>query len=222
MADADVQRHNMVESQIRPSDISDRRIIRAMQAVKREKFLPKELRSLAYLDGALPLPGRAGSQPRSEHAPRVLAKLIQAAEINETDVILDVGAATGWSSALLAMIGETVVALECDSDLADGATKALSKRSIDNVAVVTGPLPDGYAKAGPYDVIVLEGAVTAPPEALFEQLKDGGRLVAVMQSGGSGQGCCWRRHGTTIAKRICFDASAAILPGFEAVEEFSF
>ncbi len=221
MVDAVEQRHNMVESQVRPSDISDRRIIRAMQSIEREKFLPEALRSLAYLDGALPLPGRVGSGGRAEHAPRVLAKLMQAADISATDVILDVGAATGWSSALLATMGETVVALESDDELAQRATKALSELSIDNVAVVTGPLGDGYAKAGPYDVIMLEGSVPSPPDTLFEQLKDGGRLVAIVQSGSTGQACCWLRRGSTISKRICFDAAASFLPGFEPVVEFS-
>jgi len=221
MVDAEQQRHNMVESQVRPSDISDRRIIRAMQSIAREKFLPEALQSLAYLDGALTLPSRAGSGARSEHAPRVMAKLIQAADINATDVILDVGSATGWSSALLATLGETVVALDCDEVLAEQATKALSDLSIDNVAVVTGPLADGYTKAGPYDVIMLGGAIAAPSQALFEQLKDGGRLVAVMQNGGMGQACCWLRRGTTLSKRICFDAVAPFLPGFDPVVEFS-
>ncbi len=222
MVDASEQRHNMVESQIRPSDISDRRIPRAMQSIEREKFLPEALQSLAYLDGSLTLPGRVGSAQRSEHAPRVLAKLMQAANINATDVILDVGAATGWSSALLATIGETVVALESDSELADRAIETQTRLSIDNVAVVTGPLTEGYPKAGPYDVIVLEGAIANPPDTLFEQLKDGGRLVAIVRGRGTGQACCWQRHGATLAKRICFDATAALLPGFEPVEEFSF
>lgn len=221
MVDAEQQRHNMVESQVRPSDISDRRIIRAMQSVAREKFLPEALRSLAYLDGALALPGRAGSPLRSEHAPRVMAKLIQAADINATDVILDVGSATGWSSALLATLGETVVALECDELLAEQATQALSDLSIDNVAVVTGPLAAGYAKAGPYDVIMLQGAIASPPQTLFEQLKDGGRLVAILQNGSIGQACCWQRRGTTLSSRVCFDASASFLPGFDPVVEFS-
>lgn len=221
MVDAREQRHNMVESQIRPSDISDRRIPHAMRKIEREKFLPEELQSLAYLDGPLALTGRIGSKARVEHAPRVLAKLMQAANISPTDVILDVGAATGWSAALLAQLGETVVALECDSELADKAGVALSQQAIDNVAVVSGPLKQGYAKAGPYDVIVLEGAISDQPDVLLAQLKDGGRLVAVVDAKGMGQACCWQRQGETLAKRICFDATATLLPGFEPVEAFS-
>jgi len=222
MVDAGVQRRNMVESQVRPSEISDRRIPRAMESIEREKFLPEALQSLAYLDRSLTLPGRAGSIARSEHAPRILAKLMQAANIQATDVILDVGSASGWSSALLAQIGETVVALECDRDLADRASAMLSQQAIDNVAVVVGPLAEGYPKAGPYDVIVLQGATADAPQTLFEQLKDGGRLVAVVRGSGLGQACCWQRHGTTLAKRICFDANADFLPGFEPVEAFTF
>ncbi|MCH9764465.1 MAG: protein-L-isoaspartate O-methyltransferase [Alphaproteobacteria bacterium] len=221
MVDAVEQRHNMVESQIRPSDITDRRIIRAMQSVAREKFVPESVRSLAYQDGALALPTKHGGAKRAEHAPRVLAKLIQEANIKEHDVILDIGAATGYSSALLAQIGETVLALEEDELLAERATATLSDLSIDNVAVVTGPLIAGYPKAGPYDAIILEGAITAAPDHLFPQLKDAGRLVAVVQSNGSGQAMCWQRSGDTIFKRVCFDATATVLPGFEPVAEFS-
>ena len=219
MVDAAEQRHNMVESQIRPSDITDRRVVRAMQSIAREEFLPEALRSLAYFDGELALPGNG---KRTELAPRVWAKLMQAAKLSENDVILDVGAATGYSAALLATIGETVVALEEDQELAKTATETLARLSVDNVAVIKGPLNIGYEKAGPYDVIMIEGAVSAPPETLLSQLKDGGRLVAILQTGGTGQACCWQRVGDAFSKRHCFDASAPFLPGFAPVEAFSF
>lgn len=221
MVDRDLQRRNMVESQVRPSEITDRRIMRAMQSVERDKFLPETLQDLAYFDGPLALPSRPGAPTRSELAPRVLAKMIQAAEIAETDVILDVGAGTGWSSALLGQMGETVVALEVDDGLAKRATQTLSELSIDNVAVVEGPLEAGYAQAGPYDVIVIEGGLAEDPQALFNQLKSGGRLVAILHDKGIGKVCCWKRSGDVVSKRVCFDAAAPTLPGFEAVPAFS-
>lgn len=216
------QRHNMVESQIRPSEITDRRIIRAMQLVPRELFLPEPLRPVAYLDRALDLPVGAGEPPRSELAPRVLAKLLQAANINVGDVVLDVGAATAYSSALIAHLCETVLALEENSSLSKRAGDTVAKLAIDNVAIVKGPLAAGYQKAGPYDVIIVEGAVADLPGELAAQLKEKGRLVAIVQTGSAGQVCCWSRIGDTISKQIIFDATARYLPGFEPKPVFSF
>lgn len=222
MADPAEQRRNMVESQIRPSDITDRRIIRAMQKIEREKFLPEALVPLAYGDGALRLPAAPGQPERSELAPRVFAKLIQMASINEKDVVLDVGAATGYSSAVLASLAETVLALEEEPFLADRATQTIADLGLDNIVVIPGPLRQGYPSSGPYDVIVVEGAITREPEALLSQLKNGGRMVAILGSGTVGQAVCWSRHGETVSKHVGFDASGDVLPGFAAESVFVF
>lgn len=221
MVDAAEQRHNMVESQIRPSEISDRRIIRAMQEIAREPFLPDDLQPFAYADRALQLPVDIGTPPRFELAPRVMAKLIQAADIAETDVVLLVGAASGYAAGLLSRLCDTVIALEEQTNYAKRASDALATLAIDTVAVVTVPLHAGYAQSGPYDVIVVPGAVSHVPAALLSQLKDGGRLVAVLQQKTVGQVCCWRRVDDTYSKHVCFDATVAMLPGFESAPEFS-
>ena len=224
MANYSLQRTNMVESQVRPSDITDRRITRAMLAVPREMFVPASMRPLAYMDGALRVSsGDSGSStgPRYILPPRTFAKLIQLANIEAGDVVLDVGCATGYSTAVLARMAQTVVGLEQQKELADRAGKTMSDLEIDNAVVVHGTLTDGVAKEGPYDAIILEGAVETIPEGLMAQLKVGGRLVAILQSSGSARATAWFKTDTKTDTRAAFDASAALLPGFSKPVAFA-
>ena len=139
------------------------------------------MRTLAYLDLDVPVaPPTGGEQPRRLLKPMVLAKLVQAAAVREGDQVLDVGCATGYSSALLARLARSVVALEQDPALARRARENLQAVGASNVTVVTGPLTDGWQAEAPYDVIFVNGATEVVPHALCAQLKDGGRLVAVM------------------------------------------
>ncbi|MDX2289802.1 MAG: protein-L-isoaspartate O-methyltransferase [Hyphomicrobiaceae bacterium] len=219
--DAAVQRKNMVESQVRPSDVTDRRIMRAMLEIPRERFVPISLRSIAYMDEDLQLvaggPGRAA---RGLMAPRAFARLIQLAEITPSDVVLDVGCATGYSAAVLARLAETVVAVEQDAEMSEQASRTLTEVAVDSVAVVTGELADGYPAEGPYDAIVVEGAVEEIPEALLDQLKDGGRLVAIRILGAVSRAVIVRRIGAQFDEREAFEASAPLLPGFERARYF--
>ena len=149
MVDAAIQRLNMVESQVRPSDVVDRRILTAMGNIKREKFVPVSKRSLAYMDEAIQLETESGGSQRVLLPPRLLAKMVQNLELEGTDLILDIGCATGYSTAVLAAIAQTVVGLECDADLADQASKALGEAGVDNAVVVKGALLEGYPNEGP-------------------------------------------------------------------------
>jgi protein-L-isoaspartate(D-aspartate) O-methyltransferase len=222
MADVALQRKNMVESQVRPNDVTDRRIINAMLNVPREAFLPTALKPIAYIDEKLPLVKAADGAPaRGLMAPRVFAKLIQLAEVSESDIVLDVGGLTGYSAAVIARLAQTVVVLESDPALAETATKALEELGVDNAAVVTGDLEVGYPSEGPYDAIIVEGTVDAMPPGLLDQLKDGGRLVAI-ESGIPSEGVIWRRMGRTFDRRIAFEAAAPIVPGFQKNREFVF
>jgi protein-L-isoaspartate(D-aspartate) O-methyltransferase len=222
MADVALQRKNMVESQVRPNDVTDRRIINAMLNVPREAFLPTALKPIAYIDETLPLVKAADGAPaRGLMAPRVFAKLIQLAEVSESDIVLDVGGLTGYSAAVIARLAQTVVVLESDPALAETATKALEELGVDNAAVVTGDLEVGYPSEGPYDAIIVEGTIDAMPPGLLDQLKDGGRLVAI-ESGIPSEGVIWRRMGRTFDRRIAFEAAAPIVPGFQKNREFVF
>ncbi len=213
MSDLALQRQNMVESQVRPSDVTDRRIPRAMNAVPREAFVSPSRRSLAYLDIELPLdvPGRT-SAGRVLLAPRTFAKLLQLVAIEPGDVVLDIGCGTGYSSAIIARLAQTVVALENDTALAQEATRVLQSLGADNVAVVQGDLTAGYPAEGPYDAIVLEGAVASVPEALLGQLRDGGRLAAIVSDGRTGRAAVWQRTGSAVSERDGFDAGAHFFP----------
>jgi protein-L-isoaspartate(D-aspartate) O-methyltransferase len=223
MIDSTAQRINMVESQVRTSDVTDRRIIRAMLEVPREAFVPEPRRALAYMDAPVPVTtASAGSPARALLAPRTFAKLVQLAEIAPTSVVLDVGCATGYSTAVLARLVKAVVAVEVDASLAAQAAETLRKLDVSNAVVVQGALEVGAPVHAPFDAILLNGAVEQVPDALLGQLRDGGRLVGVRAEGPAGRGQVWRRRGAVYDSRPMFDAGADPLPGFSRQPEFTF
>jgi protein-L-isoaspartate(D-aspartate) O-methyltransferase len=223
MIDAALQRKNMVESQVRPSDVVDRRVIRAMLEVPREEYVPTAQRAIAYMDRDVPLGhGRQGTPQRMLLAPRTFAKLAELAELEPTDSVLVVGAAGGYSAAVVARIARSVIALEQDGELADLASARLAPLAASGVSVVRGPLAAGAPDKGPFDAIIVEGAVSDVPEALLDQLKDGGRLVAILATSANVKASLWRRLGTGFDRSSGFDATAPLLPGFEPPRGFVF
>jgi protein-L-isoaspartate(D-aspartate) O-methyltransferase len=220
MTDFNEQRLNMVESQVRPSDVMDQRIIRAMLEVPRERFVPAEMAAIAYFDGPAPVSRPGRGQPRCLLPARTFAKLVQLAEIGPQSTVLDVGCATGYSTAVLARIAKRVVALEADRDLARAAAAALEELGAANTKMVEGPLAAGAPAEGRFDAILLNGAVPTVPPALLDQIADGGRLVAMMKQGPVCRAHVWRRSGKTVSGQPAFDGAAAALPGFEAPAEF--
>ena len=221
--DFETARYNMVESQIRPNDVTDRRLIDAIASVAREEFLPAGKRAVAYMDEDV-LIGSFGEEahPRYLIEPMPFARLVQAADVKSSDLVLDVGCATGYTAAVLAQLGDSVVALESAEDLAAMATETLMNQGNDNVAVVTGTLRDGYPSEGPYDVIFLSGSVDSVPDKLLDQLSDGGRLVAVVGGGPVGKAMLYVRHDNATSGRVIFDASIPPLPGFREEPGFVF
>jgi protein-L-isoaspartate(D-aspartate) O-methyltransferase len=224
MVDVALQRKSMVESQVRTSDVTDRRILRAMSEVAREDFVPDALRSLAYSDGELCLVAAGGGQPaRIMLPPRVMAKLLQLARLEGGDKVLIVGAASGYSAAVVARIAASVTALECDSSLVAAARAALARQSVANVRVVEGELAAGYPQDSPYDVIVLEGTIAVDlPGALCDQLRNGGRIAGVRDLGGGGKAVLWQKLQGQLSEAIGFDAAAPPLPGFGPKPAFVF
>ena len=220
MIDAAKQRTNMVESQVMTSDVTDRRILQTMRSLPRERFVPRPYATLAYMDEAVPLTV-SGTHCHALLPPRALSKLLQLANVGEKDRVLDVGAGSGYSAAVLAGIARSVVALECDTALADEMRSALRLLTIGNVRVVVGELADGWPAEGPYDVILLDGSIAERPQALLDQLKEGGRLVAIVKDGRIGKGTIWRRLGRSFDSRTSFDAAAPPLPGFEPAPVFA-
>lgn len=220
MIDFAAARRMMVDGQIRTSDVTDLRVIAAMLELPREQFLPAGKTALAYLDLDVPAAEEGGA--RRLVKPMVLARLLQAAEIEARDHVLDVGCATGYSSAVLAQLAGTVVALEQDPSLVRGATEHLQAVGAANATVVAGPLTEGWPARAPYDVIFLNGATEIVPKALFRQLKDGGRLVGVLGGAPLGRAMLYRASGGEVSGRPIFDAAAPLLPGFGAPAAFAF
>jgi protein-L-isoaspartate(D-aspartate) O-methyltransferase len=215
--DSAVQRKNMVDSQVRPSDVTDRRLIRAMLEVPREMFVPVGQRSVAYMDGDLPV---SANGRRVLLAPRTLAKMIQHLAPDANASILDVGPGTGYSTAVLAHIAKRVVALEADAALAEEMQAALAAQKLANAEVFVGAFADGYRALGPYDGILVNGKLSEAPASLLNQLKDGGRLIAILDVNGVGKVCEWRRYAMNFDRRSLFDAEAPVLSGFERTAEF--
>jgi protein-L-isoaspartate(D-aspartate) O-methyltransferase len=223
MSDWETARINMVESQIRPNAVTDRRLIAALSSVPRERFVPAERRALAYgdTDVALSESGEGGAR-RFLIAPMQFARMVQVACVAVSDHVLDVGCASGYSSAVIAGVAGSVVALEEDPRLAALAQERLSEIGADNVAVEQGPLAEGFASQGPFDVIILEGAVDSVPQALFEQLGQGGRLIAALPVRGVARVHRYVKAGTAIGGAPAFDAQLPPLPGFQREASFTF
>ena len=218
MTDHTAARRNMVSGQIRTNRVTDERLIEAMEEIPRERFVPHAKRGVAYVDEDVEVaPGRYLMEPM------VLARLIQEANVAADDMVLDVGCGTGYASAVMSCLAGTVIALDVDASLAEEAERTLGAVGADNAIVVTGPLADGYAQQAPYDAILLGGAVDHLPQALADQLAEGGRIVGVLrEAGGVGQATLWARHRGALSSRSLFEASLPPLPGIARPVSFEF
>jgi protein-L-isoaspartate(D-aspartate) O-methyltransferase len=213
-------RQKMVDGQVRTSDVTDSRILDAVLSVPREAFVPEAQQPLAYLDLDLDVGG--GGTKRYLLKAALTAKLLQAAEIESTDNVLVVGAASGYVAALAAKIAAKVTATESDSALAATAAATLAGLGIANVTVRPAAAADGEAASAPYDVIVLNGATEVTPERLFGQLAEGGRLVGVFAATKPSRAMIVTHSRSDFGHRTLFDATAPVLPGLERLAEFVF
>ncbi|MBK5567566.1 protein-L-isoaspartate O-methyltransferase [Ensifer sp. SSB1] len=215
-------RTKMVDNQIRTTDVTSHSVLSAFLTVPREEFVPAKMKDLAYIDTDIALDGANGGSPRFLMEPSPLAKLLQLAEIAKSDVVLEIGCGTGYASAILSLVAGSVVALDSDEGLAATATETLARLGYDNIAVVTGELEKGYAAEAPYDVIFIHGAVEVLPAGLFQQLRDGGRLVVVEGFGNASRAKLYvHEHGKT-SERADFNTAVKPLPGFRREQEFVF
>lgn len=217
MMDFQAARIKMVENQIRTTDVTAHSVLQAFLAVPREAFVPDALKPLAYIDEDMQVaPGRYVMEPSP------LAKLLQLAAIGKDDVVLEIGSGAGYATALLSQLAGSVVAVESDEDLSARASANLSALGFDNVAVVTGPLEAGYPSEAPYDVIFINGAVEAVPPALIEQLREGGRLIAVVGYGNASRASIYTRTGDAASRTEYFNTAIKPLPGFRKEAQFVF
>ena len=216
MVDYATRRTVMVDTQVRPSDVTKFPIIDAMLTVPRERFVPVSRREAAYAGEHLELaPGRVILDPRT------FAKLLDALEIGPSDIVLDLGCGLGYSTAVIARLAEFVVGVEDDPARAEEAQALLSEADADNAAVFAGPLAKGSARSGPYDVILIEGGIESLPDALAAQLKDGGRIGALWAEGELGIARIGHKADGVIHWRHAFNAGAPVLTGFGKAVAFA-
>ena len=216
MPDFTARRTMMVDTQVRPSDVTKFPIIDAMLRVPREVFTPERLVEAAYMGGNIDL-----GNGRVLLDPRTLAKMLDTLEVGDSDLVLDIACGTGYSSAVLAHMAQGVVALEEDVALATEAQAALSAIGSDTVVLQTGPLSEGSTEYAPYDVMIVQGAVEQFPGKLAEQLRDGGRVACVFAEGALGVVRVGVKQNGAITWRDEFNAAAPVLPGFERERAFS-
>lgn len=220
-----VLRQTMVERQLRTFDVTDIPLLRQFLNLPRELFLPHDLAPLAYSDLSLFLRDERGRRARHLLPPLILARLLQEAQIRETERVLDIAGGAGYSAAILAGLAREVVALESDARLAASAQSYLQALGIGNVRVEVGPLMGGVPAAAPFDVIVVEGAVEDGLDKLFSQLTDDGRLIAIARAdeeSGWAVTLFERSGGKPAGARALFDAAAPVLEGFEKAQGFVF
>ncbi len=216
MPDFTQLRTTMVDTQVRPSDVTKFPIIEAMLTVPRENFVPEEKRAAAYVGDHVDL-----GNGRVVLDPRILAKMLDALNIENDELVLDLGCGLGYSSAVIARMAQAVVAVEEDEALAEEAAKALVANGSDNVILETGPIAKGEPQHGPYDVVIVQGGVEEMPEDILSQVKEKGRICAIFIDGALGIVRIGYKIDGEITWRMVFNATAPVLPGFEKSAEFA-
>lgn len=217
MMTSEMQRTTMIDGQILPNKVTDPRVISAIRDVPREAFVPKGLRSVAYIDEDLEV-----GEGRYLMEPMVFARLVETAEVSSDDLVLDVGSNYGYSAAILAKLASSLVGVDVNADMVATANANLLKLEIGNAAVVEGPMEEGLAKEAPFDVIFINGCVEEIPQALIDQLAEGGRIVGVRIENGLGRGFLGVKSGGIFGVEDFMDANIPILPGFTKTKKFEF
>lgn len=207
----------MVDTQVRPHDVTKFPVLDAMLTVPREVYVPDTAQDMAYVDGPVPL-----GNGRYLLDARATGKMLDALDITPADLVLEIGAGMGYFTALLAHLAEAVVAVEEDDDLAREAEAALAAQQVDNAMLLQAPLTDGSAKHGPFDAIVVSGGVETLAPGLIDQLKEGGRIMAIFMDGPLGEARLGRKIDGRVSWRMEFNATASVLPGFARAPDFVF
>ena len=198
-------KENMVKGQILPNKITDKAIIKSFLEVPRHSFVPDSFKAVCYADECLYL-----SDDRYMTPPMVLAKMLQSLGVNKGDSVLDVACGIGYSSAILSILAKKVVAIESDSDLASKANLALNKMDIGNVVILNNKLADGHIEGGPYDVILVNGALSGVPMSLTSQLSEGGRMAVVIGN----EAILFKKEDEGVRKEVIFESDFPLISDF--------
>ena len=216
MIDYQERRTMMVDTQVRPNDVTKYNVIAAMLEIPREEFVPDSRRDVAYVGENIEI-----ARGRVVLEPRTIAKMIDALDLQPTELVLNLAAGYGYTAAVLGRLAQAVVAVEEDAEMAAEATRRLAGIGADNVAVVQGPLAAGHKAEAPYDAILIEGAIEELPDSLAEQLAEGGRIIALFLDATVGVVRSGVKLDGVITWRYAFNAGAPVLPGFRRVREFT-
>ena len=227
MTNFPLARQHMVDSQVRTADVTNDRLVAALRAIPRERFVPRSQMAWAYSDRHIeltPIAGAEGNEAQGRWllAPRDFAKLVQAAAPRPHETVLDVGCGRGYSSAVIAALCDTVVGLELAASDVERATETLLDIGVENAAILQGDLVKGAPEHGPYDVIIAQGAVMDVPQSWTDQLSDGGRIAVVIQEGTVGRASLFVKAGGQLGRSVVFDATVPLLPGFDVSPAFVF
>lgn len=217
MPDYAARRTMMVDTQVRPSDVTKFPIIDAMLRIPRELFVPKHLTEAAYIGENLDL-----GEGRVLLEPRTLAKMLDALNIGDTDLVLDVACAMGYSTAVIARMAEAVIGIDDNAAMVAEGQTALSAVGADNADIRQQALTTGAPGSGPYDVIIVQGGIETFPQALADQLAEGGRAGCLFMEGPLGVARIGVKTDGRIAWRDAFNAAAPVLDGFARERAFSF
>jgi protein-L-isoaspartate(D-aspartate) O-methyltransferase len=216
--DFELARAQMIESQLRPNGISDEWLIAAMAQIPRELFVPPARRSLAYMDEHIEISAASKTgKPRCLISPMTLARMVQLLSLQEDQTVLDVGIGTGYSTAILASIAKSVIALEQNAELAEKASANLAKLGFANAKVILAEPSGGHLADAPYDAICINGRIPREPLQLLAQLKKHGRLTAVLGDEQVANIALFMRNGA-YGVRYPFNSSAPDLPGFDTAK----
>ena len=216
MNDFATRREIMVDTQIRPADVTKFPVLQAMLMIPREHFVPRDKREVAYIGENVPF-----DDGRVVIDPRTIAKFLEFLDVGQDELVLDIGSGLGYSSAILSCLAEAVVALEDDSARVAETEETVREMGLDNICVQKGILHEGAPQHGPYDVIIVQGAVEYIPTAVISQLKNGGRLAALFMEGQLGEARIGYKFGNQINWRLAFNAGAPVLKGFQKVNKFA-
>jgi protein-L-isoaspartate(D-aspartate) O-methyltransferase len=219
MMDFETARAKMVDSQLRTTDVTSHSVLKAFLTVPREEFVNDDARLIAYVDENLPV-GTTGN--RYIMAPSALAKLLQLAAVSKDDLVLEIGTGTGYVTAILSLLAGSVISVESDEALLEKAKALLAKLNLGNSTVVAGDLTKGLSVEAPYDLIFVNGSVELVPDALIAQLRDNGRLIAVVGTGNAAKATVYQRNGKSVSVVAHFNAAVKPLPGFAKAREFTF